>query len=164
MNDSPRTFSVSSSDVQLCPERRLDPGHYREDGTCRHRSSHATDEFNLVWQNDQDVYLAVLQEAEDLLRRVPGMTDQTIGRNVKDRVFSWAYGGGWGYSSGWNGATSSLRDDDRYPDWTEGGPPPGYRSGPFSYFLDRDLYSSVSEEEVGEAVREALALEDGEES
>jgi hypothetical protein len=89
------------------------------------------------------------------------MTDQTIGRNVKDRVFSWAYGGGWGYSFGWGHATSSLRDQDRYPDWIEGPPPTGYRTTPFSYFLNRDRYGFVSEEEVGEQARDALGLESG---
>lgn len=118
-----------------------------------------TDEFCLVWQNDQDVYNEVVAYVRDLLRQVPGMTDQTIGRNVKDRVFSWAYGGGWGYSSGWGGAVTSLRDSDRFPDWQEGPPPPGYRSTPFSYFLDRSTYGDISEERVGEEAREALGEE-----
>jgi hypothetical protein len=122
--------------------------------------SHATDEFCAIWQNDQDVYNAVLEEVREMLRRVPGMTDQTIGVNIKARVFSWAYGGGWGYSSGWGGATYSLRDRERYSYWTEGSPPPNYRVTPFSYFLDRDLFGHVSEERVGEEAREALGLEE----
>lgn len=121
--------------------------------------NHETTEFNLVWQNDQDVYHAVLDYARRLLTQVPGMTDQTLGRNVKDRVFSWAYGGGWGWATGWGESTSSLRDDDRYPTWTEGGPPPGYRATPFSYFLDREGYGGVSEEAVAEEVRDALGIE-----
>jgi hypothetical protein len=121
--------------------------------------NNTTHEFNLIWQNDQAVYNEVVEYVRDLLRGVPGMTDQTIGRNVKDRVFSWAYGGGWGYSYGWGHSTTSLRDADRYPDWTEGGPPPGYKAGPFSYFLDMDQYRFVSEEEVGDQARDALAIE-----
>lgn len=124
------------------------------------RVAHATTEFNMIWQNDQDVYHAVLDDVRGMLRRVPGMTDQTIGRNVKDRVFSWAYGGGWGYSEGWVGTTTSLRDEDRYPDWHEGPPPAGYRPGPFSYFLPRSAYGYVNEETVGEEARDALGLED----
>ena len=120
-------------------------------------SEHATNEFCMVWQNDQDVYREVVQMVRGMVRS--HLTDQTIGRNVKDRVFSWAYGGGWGYAEGWGGSTSSLRDDDKYPDWTEGPPPPGYRNTPFSYFLDRDRYSFVSEERVGEEARDALGLE-----
>jgi hypothetical protein len=123
------------------------------------QNNHSTDEFNLVWQNDQDVYLEVLALARELLARVPGMTDQTLGRNIKDRVFSWAYGGGWGYSDGWGHATSSLRDGDRFPSWVEGPPPAGYRTTPFSYFLDREQYGEVSEEAIAEDVREALELE-----
>lgn len=120
---------------------------------------HATTEFNMIWQNDQTVYNEVVDCVRDLLRKVPDMTDQTIGRNVKDRVFSWAYGGGYGFSDGWGHATSSLRDQDRYPDWTEGGPPPGYRANPFSYFLPTHAYGQVDEEAVGEDAREALGLE-----
>lgn len=161
-----RAFTVKRSDIDRCPERRLDVSHYREDGTCMHRPSEqtvrTTDEFNMIWQNDADVYRAVCDLARDLLRRVPGMTDQTLGRNIKDRVFAWAYGGGWGYSDGWNGSAESWRDADRFPDWTEGGPPPGYRASPFSYFLDRAAYGFVSEERVGEEARDALDLEDGE--
>lgn len=72
------------------------------------------------------------------------MTDQTLGRNVKDRVFSWAYGGGWGYATGWGGSTTSLVDRTRMP---------------FGYFLPREEYGQVSEELVGENVRECLGLE-----
>jgi len=105
------------------------------------------------------VYNAVLAYARELLRQVPGMTDQTLGLNVKHRVFAWAYGGGWGWADGWGGATESLRDADRYADWTEGGPPPGYRTSPFSYFPDRDTYGYVNEEAVAEEVRDALGIE-----
>lgn len=122
---------------------------------------HATNEFNLVWQNDQAVYHEVVDMVREMLRKNPGITDQTIGRNVKDRVFAWAYGGGYGYSDGWGHATSSLRDDDRYPNWVEGPPPPGYRNTPFSYFLPTHAYGHVDEEAVGEEARDALGLEDG---
>jgi hypothetical protein len=123
------------------------------------QATHATDEFCMVWQNDQDVYLEVVGMTRDLIRLYPGMTDQTLGRNIKDRVFAWAYGGGWGYSSGWGGAVSSLLDSDRYPDWSEGGPPQGYRVSPFSYFLSREQYGWVSEERIAEEARDALGLE-----
>jgi hypothetical protein len=119
----------------------------------------ATNEFCMIWQNDQDVYNAVIAYVRELLHGVPNMTEQTIGRNVKDRVFSWAYGGGWGYSEGWGGAAASLRDVEKYPDWIEGPPPPGYRNTPFSYFLDPHRYSYVNEEQVGEEARDALGLE-----
>jgi len=122
-------------------------------------AAHATNEFNMIWQNDQTVYNEVIDYVKDCLRRVPNMTDQTLGLNVKARVFSWAHGGGWGYSDGWGHATSSLRDDDRYPDWHEGPPPAGYRSGPFSYFLPKEAYGLVDEVEVGEQARDALGIE-----
>lgn len=60
----------------------------------------ATREFNMHWQNDYDLYKEVVSLAREMLRRVPGMTQQTIGRNVKDRVFAWQQGGGWGYDDG----------------------------------------------------------------
>lgn len=117
---------------------------------------HATGEFNRIWQNNQEVCHAVLDYARELLRTNPTITDMTLGRNVKDRVFAWAFGGGWGYSTGWGGATSSLRDSDRYPGWVEGPPPPGYRANPFSYFLPTHAFGRVDEEEVGEEVRETI--------
>lgn len=122
-------------------------------------TNHATTEFNLIWQNDQAVYHEVVAMVRDMLRRSPTMSDQTIGRNVKDRVFSWAYGGGWGFDTGWGHATSSLRDDDRYPDWVEGPPPAEDRANPFSYFLPTHAYGDVNEEAVGEDAREALGIE-----
>lgn len=123
--------------------------------------NHATREFNMVWTNDQEVYHAVLAYARELLRGVPGMTDQTLGRNVKDRVFAWAYGGGWGWSSGWGGSTSSQRDEDRFPGWADmQEAPAGYRPTPFSYFLTREQYGEVSEEAIAEEVRDCLGIED----
>lgn len=95
-----------------------------------------TTEFNMIWQNDQDLYKAVLAYARELLRGVPGMTPQTIGRNVKDRMFAWAFGGGWGWPTGWPGS------------WRT-----------FEYFLGRDQYRWVSETVVGEEVLDALNLE-----
>jgi hypothetical protein len=80
----------------------------------------------------------VLSYARELLVRLPTMTDQTLGRNVKDRVFAWAFGGGWGWAEGWPG--------------------PGR---PFDYFLSREDYGLVSEESIAESVREALGLEAG---
>jgi hypothetical protein len=121
--------------------------------------AHATTEFNLVWQNDQDIYNAVLDYARNMSPRMEFQTDQTLGRNVKDRVFAWCYGGGWGFSEGWGGSTTSLRDDDRYPDWKDGGPPANYRANPFSYFLTKEQYHLVSEEAIAEDVREALGIE-----
>lgn len=31
-----RNFIISSKDIKQCPEKRLDPSHYRNDGTCLH--------------------------------------------------------------------------------------------------------------------------------
>lgn len=96
-------------------------------------TNHETTEFNMIWQNDYHLYQAVLGFARDLLAQVPGMTDQALGRNVKDRVFAWAFGGGWGHAEGWD-------------------------SRAFDYFLTREDYGSVSEESVAEEVRDALGM------
>lgn len=32
-----RAFTIMSSDIARCPDRRLDPAHYREDGSCLHQ-------------------------------------------------------------------------------------------------------------------------------
>lgn len=49
----------------------------------------ATWYFNLHWQNDQELYLAVLDFARVCLRQVPNMTEQTLGLNVRDTVWRW---------------------------------------------------------------------------
>lgn len=80
----------------------------------------------------------MLAYARELLDRLPTMTDQTLGRNVKDRVFAWAFGGGWGHSGLWVGRAST-----------------------FDHFLSREDYGRVSEESIAESVRDALGLEVG---
>lgn len=51
----------------------------------------ATWYFNLHWTNDYILYHAVLDYSRGLLRRVPSMTDQTLGRNVRDAVQRWCH-------------------------------------------------------------------------
>lgn len=64
------------------------------------KENHATREFNMHWLNDQDLYDDVILFARHLLRQVGGkMTPQTLGRNIKDRVYAWKEGGGWGYDN-----------------------------------------------------------------
>lgn len=89
----------------------------------------ATFQFNVIWQNDQALYNAVLAYAKDMT----DLTDQTLGRNVKDRVYAWANDGGWGYGPG--------------------------RKFDILKHLDLTGYPQVSETEVGEAVRESLTTE-----
>jgi hypothetical protein len=90
----------------------------------------------MIWCNDQDLYLATLAYARELLRRMPQMSDQTLGRNVKDRVFAWAFGGGWGHDGLWVG-----------------------RADTFDYFVRREDYGDVSELAVAEEVRDCLGIE-----
>lgn len=45
--------------------------------------------FSMHWTNDYELYHAVLDHARELLRRVPSMTDQTLGRNLRDAVQRW---------------------------------------------------------------------------
>jgi hypothetical protein len=68
MTNHPRVLTVTQHDIDQCPVRSLQPRHYRRDGTCEHRSSHATDAFNMNWQNDYDLYQAVLRLGRQLLR------------------------------------------------------------------------------------------------
>jgi hypothetical protein len=37
----PRAFAVQMSDVRACPDLRLDPKHYRPDGSCYHHPTKA---------------------------------------------------------------------------------------------------------------------------
>lgn len=96
---------IKHSDVEACPIRSLSPGHYREteDGikcSCGEVTNNAGWYFSLHWSNDYALYHAVLDHARELLRRVPSMTDQTLGRNLRDAVQRWcmdeaAYPLGW---------------------------------------------------------------------
>lgn len=45
--------------------------------------------FRINWTGDHNLYTAVMHHARMLLRRVPGMTDQTLGRNIRDAVQRW---------------------------------------------------------------------------
>ena len=65
---------------------------------------------------------------------LPSMSDQTLGRNVRDRVHAWANDGGWGWGP------SSVRFDALK-------------------HLDLTVVNQVCDVEVGAAVREALAVE-----
>jgi hypothetical protein len=103
----------------------------------REEVEYATRNFNMVWQNDYDVYHLVLDKARDCLRQVPGMTDQTLGRNVKDYVFALRCAGGWGYPTGMG--TPQVRATLQWIDVAD--------------------YGKVSEEEVAEQVRELLGIE-----
>lgn len=93
--------------------------------------------FNFIStvDNDFDLYEAVKAYTVDLLDRHPWMTDQTLGRNIKDRVFAWANGGGWGYDC-----------------------PPRFQN--VLQYLDLADYGRVNEEEVAESVRDALDVEE----
>lgn len=47
--------------------------------------------FEQITANDPDLYHDLLNVAVAMLDRVPSMTDQTLGRNVKDHVLGWLY-------------------------------------------------------------------------
>lgn len=53
------------------------------------RAEEATRTFGMHWADDYALYHAVLDEARELLYHVPGMTDQTLGRNIRDTVARW---------------------------------------------------------------------------
>lgn len=99
--------------------------------------NHETRNFNMVWENDYDVYHLVLAHSRDLLKQVPSMTDQTLGRNVKDYVFALRNGGGWGWPEGFGSAHARH----------------------VLQWIGADTYGEVSEEEVAEQVRELLGIE-----
>lgn len=80
----PRVFTVTQHDIDRCPDHQLAPAHYRQDGTCLHHNSHATDMFSMNWCNDQDVYLAVLRLARGVLRVRPNASKATVGQAVLD--------------------------------------------------------------------------------
>lgn len=99
--------------------------------------NHETQNFNMVWQNDYDVYHLVLGQARALLRSLPSMTDQTLGRNLKDYVFALRNGGGYGHPDGFG--SPRIRHTLQW--------------------IGADTYGGVSEEDVAEDVRELLGIE-----
>jgi hypothetical protein len=101
--------------------------------------------FSLHWTNDQELYNAVLDLARVYLRRVPGMTDQTLGRNIRDSVQRWCD----------ERAASPLGwQEQRYP-----------VSRSVLEMMDREVkaaggFHAVNEEDIAEEVRELLAGEE----
>lgn len=106
----------------------------------------ASDTFDMHWVNDQEFYLAVLDHARELLRRVPTMTDQTLGRNVRDAVQRWCM----------EGKASPLGWQVRaYP------VSPAVLTMMRSEVEQAGGFNAVSEESVAESVRELLGIEGG---
>jgi hypothetical protein len=88
------------SAIQRCPDKRLDPAHYRDDGTCLHvppaesvngYANAETFRFEAATANDAELYADLLNVAVTMLQRVPSMTDQTLGRNIVDHVRGWLH-------------------------------------------------------------------------
>ena len=86
-----------------------------------------TREFNLLWTGDHDAYQHVVATARDALRKVPNMTDQTLGFN-----------GRYWVSNYFTDHPESLHAEQ---------------------FLRVAPFWSVDEEEVADAIREALSIE-----
>lgn len=127
----------------------------------------ATEQFNLHWQNDQDFYNAVLDYARAFLRRVPGMTAQTLGLNIRNDVHRWCDEGyvsalGWDPDAGRPGPRTAVVQRNqlqRFPGWVM---PKGYRPVR-SDVLERmaeDMegqWQAVDETAIGEGILEDLA-------
>lgn len=94
-------------------------------------ANQATFDLVVAYNNHEELYRATVAYAGDLLERVPGMTPQTMGRNVKDQLFAWAFGGGWGR--------------DNAPRFTR-------ELG----HLTRDDYALINEEDIGDDLLETL--------
>lgn len=65
----------------------------------------ATHAFLSETENREGLYFAMASAAAEFLRRVPGMTDQTLGRNMVDLVAGWAHDVEAGHrprNVGWN--------------------------------------------------------------
>lgn len=93
----------------------------------------ATFEFCSTVDNHEALYYAVRDYARDLLRGLPTMSDQALGRNVRDRVLSWAFGGGWGFDN-----------------------PPMFRQALGHWDRDEMASAPLSEEDIAECIRSML--------
>lgn len=97
--------------------------------------------FDMVWSNDRGIYDAIRKEGKHLLSVVPGMTDQTLGLNIKTMILATMNKGGWGYP----------------------GVPDEFKGVDFSNLtgsMTLDQMRNVNETEFGEKVRTALETED----
>lgn len=83
----PRVLVVTQHDIDQCPNRQLDPGHYRPDGTCLHRNSHATDAFTMNWQNDYDLYQAALRLGAGLRKELRHRATREVLGDAVIRLF-----------------------------------------------------------------------------
>jgi len=108
-------------------------------------SERATWAFDLHWSNDEPLYRAVLDYSRELLRRVPTMTQQTLGRNVRDTVQRWCADESAMRTTGWQ-ATPYVVDRRVLRMMRE----EVERSGGFA---------DVDENSVGESVLDSLNIE-----
>lgn len=113
-------------------------------------------DFDIWYSNHEPLYRAVNAYAADCLRRVPSMTDQTLGTNVKLVIRGWVHdidegkrpwNHGWGenpVSENMNQLVLNLRGmaDD----------------------ITRDHLHELSETDIGELVRDAITDESSDES
>ena len=92
--------------------------------------------FDVVWANSQSLYEAFKSHARAMRPVWQVMTDQTLGRNMKDAVSAMLADGGWG----WRSCPDELV---------------AVRSEAIRLFEGIDI-RAVDEEEFGAAIREAL--------
>lgn len=55
--------------------------------------------FDVVWANSQPLYEAIKSHARAMRPVYDVMTDQTLGRNMKDAIRAMVSDGGWGWRS-----------------------------------------------------------------
>lgn len=97
--------------------------------------------LDMHYSNDQDLYHCVLAYAAWCLKRIPSMSNQTLGRNVRDNLQRWAAEGrvtrlGWG--------------PDHYPQ---------VRPEVLATMANEVTWVYVVEDQLGMDVRESLGLE-----
>jgi len=94
--------------------------------------------------NNEPIYNAILKLTEECLSKVPNMTDQTLGRNIKDAMRRWA-----------QDAVTGTDDRERYPSLVRVEPSPS------STFLLRDWHRTVpltdiNEDDLGAQARQTF--------
>lgn len=96
--------------------------------------------FDVVWANDQELYEAIKSHARAMRPVWEVMTDQTLGRNMKDAIRAMVNDGGWGWRS--------------CPDEFV-----AVRTEAVRLLKDINL-NNINEEEFGANIRDALGLDD----
>lgn len=106
-------------------------------------ANQTTFELIATVENNQELYEAMKAYTRTCLERVPGMTDQTLGMNLRLRLYAWA--AGFTVETGWGFDDVAL---------------PHHRFEKALEYYDRTKHGLVNEMELVQMAKTALELDE----